>query len=121
MPRYKPYSYEQTQMIPLSFDRQILPGTFEFALNQLIDNDVDMSPFAERFRNDDNGAPAYFPGIVLKIVLYAYSRGITTSREIARLCQENVICMALSANTQPHFTTIAELPPNPNAQRHVLL
>jgi hypothetical protein len=29
MARYKPYSYEQTKLIHVSYDRQILPGTFE--------------------------------------------------------------------------------------------
>lgn len=42
-----------------------------------------------------------------KIVLYAYARGITSSREIEQSCRENVIFMALSADSQPHFTTIA--------------
>lgn len=107
MARYKPYSYQQTELIPLSLEQQILPGTFEHALNYLIDKEIDLSVFERRFCNDENGAPAYFPGILLKIVLYAYSRGITTSRAIARLCEENVVCMALSANTRPHFTTIA--------------
>jgi transposase len=41
-------------------------------------------------------------------VLYAYSRGITKSRQIARCCEENIIFMALSAGTRPHFTTIAD-------------
>jgi hypothetical protein len=54
------------------------------------------------------GAPAYDPAILLKIILYAYSRGITSSRKIAQCCQENVIFMALSADTRPHFTTIAD-------------
>lgn len=48
------------------------------------------------------------PAILLKIVLYAYSRGITSSREIERCCVENIIFMALSADTHPHFTTIAD-------------
>ena len=29
MARYKDYSYEQGKFIPISFDKQILPGTFE--------------------------------------------------------------------------------------------
>ena len=33
MARYKDYSYEQTKLIPLSFDRQILAGTFEYIQN----------------------------------------------------------------------------------------
>ncbi len=61
-----------------------------------------------RYQNDDTGAPAYDPAILLKIILYAYSRGITRSRQIARCCEENVIFMALSADTRPHFTTIAD-------------
>ncbi len=64
--------------------------------------------FEARYRNDETGAPAYDPALLLKIVLYAYSRGITSSREIAQACRENVVFMALSADTQPHFTTIAE-------------
>ena len=63
--------------------------------------------FDARFNNDDTGAPAYDPAILLKIVLYAYARGITSSREIEQSCRENVIFMALSADSQPHFTTIA--------------
>jgi len=56
----------------------------------------------------ETGAPAYDPAILLKIILYAYSRGITYSRKIAQCCRENVIFMALSANTEPHFTTTAD-------------
>jgi hypothetical protein len=45
---------------------------------------------------------------LLKIILFAYSRGIVSSRRIEQLCRENVVMMALSADTQPHWTTIAE-------------
>src|SRR5499433_4500588 len=46
--------------------------------------------------------------ILLKIILYGYSRGITSSRQIEQCCQQNIIFMALSADTHPHFTTIAD-------------
>ena len=108
MARYKEYDYSQGKFIPIQFDRQILPGTFEYTLHYLIDNEIDLSIFDLRYRNDETGAPAYDPAILLKIILYAYSRGITSSRKIAQSCRENVVFMALSADTQPHFTTIAE-------------
>ena len=108
MARYKEYSYEQTKLIPIVFSNQILPGTFEYTLNHLIDNEFDLAVFEQRYHNDETGAPAYDPSILLKIVLYAYSRGITSSREIEQLCQENIIFMALAADSHPHFTTIAE-------------
>ena len=108
MARYKEYDYTQGKFIPIHFDKQILPGTFEYTLHYLINNEIDLSIFDLRYQNDETGAPAYDPAILLKIILFAYSRGITSSRKIARCCTENVIFMALSADTQPHFTTIAD-------------
>jgi transposase len=108
MARYKDYNYHQAKMIPIAFKDQILPGTFEYTLSYLIDHELDLSLFDQRYANDETGRPAYDPALLLKIVLYAYSRGIVSSRQIERCCRENVIFMALSADTQPHFTTIAE-------------
>ena len=108
MPRFIPYSYDQLKLIPVDFRSQIQPGTFEFTLNLIIDEDIDLTVFHERYRNDNTGRPAYDPAILLKIVLFAYSRGITSSREIERACRENIIFMALSADSRPHFTSIAQ-------------
>ena len=108
MARYKPYSYAQGKFIPIHFANQILPGTFEYSLNHLIDHELDLSLFDSRFRNDQTGARAYDPRILLKIVLYAYSRGIVSSRKIEQACRENVMFMALSADARPHFTSIAD-------------
>jgi transposase len=108
MARYKEYDYSQGKFIPVHFDKQILPGTFEHTLHYLIDEEIDLSVFDLRYRNDETGAPAYDPAVLLKIILYAYSKGITRSREIAQCCRENVVFMALSADTRPHFTTIAD-------------
>lgn len=107
MAKYKPYSYAQGAFIPVHFDHQIQPGTFEYTLSRLIDSELDLSIFDSRFNNDETGAPAYDPRLLLKIVLFAYSRGITSSRKIAKACEENVVFMALSANTRPHFTSVA--------------
>jgi len=107
MARYKPYSYEQGQMIPIQFEKQILPESFEYAINYIVEHVLDTNAFVQRIKNDETGAPAYDPKILLKIIFYAYARGIIHSREIASNCEENVMFMALSANTRPHFTTIA--------------
>lgn len=107
MARYKHYDYTQAKLLPITFSRQILSGTFEYSLHHIVDNELDLSIFESKYKNDETGAPAYDPAILLKIILYAYARGITSSREIEQCCRENVIFMALSADTQPHFTTIA--------------
>ncbi len=86
---------------------QLLPGTFEHALSYLIDHELDLSHFDARYRNDDNGAPAYPPAMLFKVVLFAYAQGIVGSRPIARACARQVTFIALCGATQPHFTTIA--------------
>jgi hypothetical protein len=81
--------------VPVSFERQILPDTFEYTLSRLIDEEVNPAVFEARYRNDEvGGAGLRPPAILLKVILYAYARGVTSSREIARLCQENVVSAA---------------------------
>lgn len=108
MARYKEYSYDQGKLIPVHFKDQILPGSFEYALNEIVDNHIDMRPFEGRYSNDETGQLAYDPAILLKIVLFGYYKGIISSRKLAEACKRNVQFMALTADTHPHFTTIAD-------------
>jgi transposase len=106
MARYK-YIDTNPRFLPIDLARQLLPGTFEHALNHLLDHAIDLSAFDARFRNDETGAPAYPPAMLLKVVLAAYAHGIVSSRGIERACQEHVTFIALCGDTAPHFTTIA--------------
>ena len=107
MARYIDHSYEQTKIVPIAFKDQIMPGSFEYTLSYLVDHVIDVSVLDARYCNDEGGRPAYHPALLLKIVLYAYAKGIVSSRKIEEACRTNVMFMALSADTQPHFTTIA--------------
>lgn len=108
MAKYIPYDYNQSSMVVINFNDQIQTGTFEFAVHHLVDNHLDLSLFEQSYKNDDNGRPAYDPAILLKIILFAYSKGVTSSREIEWCCHHNIIFMALSCQSTPHFTTLAE-------------
>lgn len=107
MANFKPYDYNQTSMVVINFEEQLQPGTFEHAIHYLIDQRLDLSVFHPQYKNDEGGRPAYNPAILLKIILFAYSKGITSSREIQWGCETNIIFKALSCDTVPHFTTIA--------------
>jgi catabolite regulation protein CreA len=37
MARFKPYDLNQTKMIPLSYADQVLEGSFEYALNEIVE------------------------------------------------------------------------------------
>lgn len=107
MPKYIPYDYHQSEMVIINFADQLQPGTFEYAIHYLIEHRLDLSVFDSGYKNDDTGRCAYDPAVLLKVVLFAYSKGITSSREIQWCCETNITFMALACGAVPHFTTIA--------------
>jgi len=107
MPNFITYDPSQSKMVVVNYADQLQPGTFEHAIHFLIEQKLDLTIFHPSFKNDDTGRPAYDPAILLKIILFAYSKGITSSREIQWSCETNIIFKALSCDTVPHFTTIA--------------
>ncbi|WP_018417384.1 transposase [Teredinibacter turnerae] len=107
MPNFKKYNYSQDAMVVINFEQQIKPKTFEFTVSHLIDNYIDLSAFYDKYQNDHGGRSAYDPAILLKIILFAYSKGITSSRDIQWECETNIIFKALSCDSVPHFTSIA--------------
>jgi len=107
MAKYKHYDYSQSVLIPVCLDEQLTPGTLEFAIHTLVEEQIDTSIFENRYHNDETGRLAYDPKILLKVVLFGYSRGLISSRKIERACRENVTFMALSCGQQPDHSTIA--------------
>jgi transposase len=107
MAKYKHYDYAQNVLVPISLEDQIAPGTLEFAIQTLVEERIDASIFDERYNNDETGCRAYDPKVLLKVVLFGYSRGLISSRKIERACKENVTFMALSCGQQPDHSTIA--------------
>src|SRR3954453_6862188 len=107
MARFKAYDLNQAKMIPISYSDQIVEGSFEHALNEIVEEHLDLSVFEQRYANDATGRLAYDPKVLLKIVLYGYYKGVISSRALAEGCRRNVVFMALSADTRPHFTTLA--------------
>ena len=107
MAKYKPYNYDQSMMMPIILEHQLTPGTLEFAIHYLVDHHLDLSKLDRKFKNDDTGRVAYDPRILLKVILFAYSRGIIHSRKIEKACCENITFMALACGQTPDHSTIA--------------
>ena len=111
MARYKPQD-RNSLLLPVVLSEQIVPGSFAFALDYLVDNELDLSALDARFKNDETGASAFDPRVMLKIVLLAYSQGIISSRNIQTACARNVQFIAISADSQPSHTHIAKFVAN---------
>ncbi len=107
MARYKETDKRQGMFIPVVFDEQIIPGTIEHAICNVIDHHIDMSFFDSRYKNDKTGAPAVSPAILLKIILVCYSKGIFTSRRMEQAVRSNITLMAVAEGIAPDHATIA--------------
>ncbi|MFC1890140.1 IS1182 family transposase [Thermodesulfobacteriota bacterium] len=107
MAKFKAYDYSQLVFLPVCLEDQLIPGTLEFAIHTLVETQMDMSVFEDKYNNDETGRAAYDPKVLLKVVLLAYSRGITTSRKIEQACRENITFMALACGQKPDHSTIA--------------
>jgi transposase len=107
MAKFKALNENQLVMLPISLQDQLVPGTLEHTISELVDKHIDLSIFDVRYNNDETGASAIHPKILLKVILLAYARGMISSRQIERACQENIIFIALSYGYAPDHSTIA--------------
>lgn len=108
MAKYKHNNRNQIEMRMIDFTEQLVEGTLEHTIDYLLEKRIDLGDFDEMFHNNTNGAPAYNPKILLKVILYAYANGILGSRKIEKACEQNIIFMTLSGGHVPHFTSIAD-------------
>jgi transposase len=107
MAKFKPCNEDQLIMLPISLQDQLVPGTLEHTLSQLVEKHIELSVFDARYNNDETGATALHPKILLKVILLAYAKGMISSRQIEQACQENIIFIALSYGYAPDHSTIA--------------
>jgi transposase len=101
MARYKPNQDDQMVLVPVSFQDPLEPGTFNFTLNELVEEHLELSMFEARYQSDRTRARAIHPKLLLKVILFVYSRGMIRSRQLERACRENVLFMALSGGCHP--------------------
>ncbi len=93
-------------LLPIDFSQQIVPGSFEQALCYLVDHEMDLSVLRGRYQNDEQGASAYDPAVLLKIILLAYSRGLIGSRRIEAACRQNVLFDLARLSRTHNFTLL---------------
>jgi hypothetical protein len=49
MARYRDYDYDQMKMLPIAYEKQNIPGSFEHSLSYLIDNELDLIVFDNHY------------------------------------------------------------------------
>src|SRR4051795_3579063 len=69
--------------------------------------EMDLAEFYAAYRVDGRSRPPYDPAIMVGLLLYAYARGIRSSRVIERACEEDVAFRVIAAQQRPDHATIA--------------
>src|SRR3954469_7741734 len=69
--------------------------------------EMDLEAFYAAYRVDGRSRPPYDPAMMVALLLYAYARGIRSSRVIERACEEDVAFRVLAAQQRPDHATLA--------------
>jgi transposase len=102
-PVFKPYIMHQDQLLPPSYDEIIEKGHLVRVVNKAIES-LDLSVLVAQYKG--GGTSSYHPQMLLKVLVYAYTQQIYSSRKIAKALRENIHFMWLSGGNQPDFRTI---------------
>lgn len=106
MKHFRPYQPKNQIMLLPPVMSDWLPPDHEI---HFIDDAVDRMDLSAIFAAYDNpqGYPPYHPAMMTKVLVYAYLRGIRSSRKIERALWEDVAMRVLSGNQQPDHWTLA--------------
>lgn len=104
--KFRSYDQSQSFLLPPSLDDWLPEGHTARFVSEVVDDMLDLTSIYASYTNA-TGAPPLDPRMMLKLVVYAYSIGVTSSREIERRCQTDVAFRWLSANTAPDYRSLS--------------
>jgi transposase len=100
---FKPYTMDQPSLLPPSLEELIPEDHLVRVVNRVMD-ELDLEPILNEYKG--GGTSSYHPRMMLKVLVYAYSQKVNSSRQIAKGLRENVNFMWISGNNRPDFRTI---------------
>lgn len=103
LPVFKEYVQGQVVFLPTDIEAQIPPKHLVRIVNSSIEK-MDLSALLAQYKG--GGTSSYHPKMLLKVLVYAYTQQIYSSRKIAKALRENIYFMWLSGNQRPDFRTI---------------
>jgi transposase len=103
---------EQAFLLPPDVREWLPAGHFAWFVIDAVEQ-MDLAAFYAAYRSDGHGRAAFEPAMMVALLLYAYARGIRSSRMIERACEEDVAFRVVAAHQVPDHTTLARF-----RQRH---
>jgi transposase/IS5 family transposase len=105
MPSFYPYNPEQAYLLPPSVRDVLSENHLCFFVSRSVER-LDLSAFERGY--SEQGHPAYHPALMLKVWLYAYALGLTSSRRLEQRVREDLALRYLAGGAQPDFWALNE-------------
>jgi len=105
MGNFLEYNPEQVYLLPPSVREVLGEDHLCFFVHGAVEK-LDLRPFEESY--SDEGHPAYHPALLLKVWLYAYALGVTSSRRLEQRIREDLAFRYLAGGAQPDFWALNE-------------
>jgi transposase len=105
---FLPYNPDQQYLLPPDMREWVPEGHLIWFLSDVVDG-LDLSAIFQTYQKDDlRGRPAYHPTMMVKLILYAYCLGTTSSRTIERATYEEVPFRVLATDQHPDHDVLCE-------------
>ncbi len=104
---FRAWDVDQGWLLPPSLHEFVPPGHMAHFVRDTVREALDLSAILDTY-TEERGYPPYHPGMMVALLLYGYSRGLYSSRQLARACEERVDVMAVTGLNRPDFRTIAD-------------
>lgn len=102
-PVFKAYHQRQAMLLPPSLDELIAQNHPVRIVDDVLSK-IDIQPLVRKYKT--GGASNYHPGMLLKVLVYAYINNIYSSRKIEEALQQHIHFMWLSGMSTPDHNTI---------------
>lgn len=104
---FRPWKVDEVWLLPPSVQEFVPQGHPAHLVRDIVVEELDLSAILSAY-TEPRGYPPYHPAMMVALLLYAYSRGVYSSRRIARACEERLDFQAVTALNRPDFRTISE-------------
>ena len=104
---FREWDVDQGWLLPPSVHQFVPPGHLAHFVRDTVREGLDLSAITGVY-TAAQGQPPYHRGMLTALLLYGYSRGIYSSRQLARACEERVDVMAVTGLNRPDFRTVSE-------------
>jgi transposase len=103
---FRSWDVDQGWLLPPSLHEFVPPGHMAHFVRDTVREALDLSAILDVY-TEERGYPPYHPGMMVALLLYGYSRGLYSSRQLARACEERVDVMAVTGLNRLDFRTIS--------------